>query len=131
MKSALRVLLVLTVLGATAAAQSPEGDVLSIYLVDVEGGGATLFVSPTGESMLMDTGNGGANADRDVSRIMAAAEDAARAQGFERMFALTTQTRDWFVEQGFQDGSLEDLPAPKQTLYNHARGAKVLVKALT
>jgi len=84
MKSALRVLLVLTVLGATAAAQSPEGDVLSIYLVDVEGGGATLFVSPTGESMLMDTGHGGANADRDVGRIMAAAEDA----GLERIDVL-------------------------------------------
>ena len=74
MKSALRALLFLTVLGATAAAQSPEGDVLSIYLVDVEGGGATLFVSPTGESMLMDTGNGGANADRDVGRIMRVSE---------------------------------------------------------
>ena len=65
------------------------------------------------------------------ARLLAAAEEAARAQGFERMFALTTQTRDWFVEQGFQDGSVEDLPAPKQTLYNHARGAKVLFKALT
>ncbi|MCZ0945385.1 MAG: amino-acid N-acetyltransferase [Gammaproteobacteria bacterium] len=64
------------------------------------------------------------------ARLLAAAEDAARAEGFERMFALTTQTRDWFVEQGFEEGSLEDLPAPKQTLYNHARGAKVLVKAL-
>ena len=65
------------------------------------------------------------------ARLLAAAEDAARAQGFARMFALTTQTRDWFVEQGFQDGSVADLPAPKQTLYNYARGAKVLVKALT
>ena len=39
MKTAIRMLLVLTVSGATAAAQSPAGDVLSIYLVDVEGGG--------------------------------------------------------------------------------------------
>lgn len=68
MKTAIRVLLVLAVAGTVASAQSPDGDALSIYLVDVEGGGATLFVSPTGESMLMDTGNGGANADRDVSR---------------------------------------------------------------
>ena len=57
MKTAIRVLLVMTVLGAAATAQSPEGDVLSIYLVDVEGGDATLFVSPSGESMLMDTGS--------------------------------------------------------------------------
>ncbi len=32
MKTAIRVLLVLTVVGAAAAAQSPDGDVLSIYL---------------------------------------------------------------------------------------------------
>ena len=40
------------------------------------GGNATLFVSPEGGSLLIDTGNGGANADRDVGRIMAAVEDA-------------------------------------------------------
>ena len=32
---------------------------LDIYIVDVEGGNATLFVSPTGESLLIDTGNVG------------------------------------------------------------------------
>ena len=86
MKTAIRVLLVLAVASTVASAQSPDGDALSIYLVDVEGGGATLFVSPTGESMLMDTGNGGVNADRDVSRIMAAVEDA----GLERIDHLLT-----------------------------------------
>jgi beta-lactamase superfamily II metal-dependent hydrolase len=86
MKTAIRVLLVLAVASTVASAQSPDGDVLSIYLVDVEGGGATLYVSPAGESMLIDTGNGGANADRDVSRIMAAVEDA----GLERIDHLLT-----------------------------------------
>ena len=51
-------------------------DGLDIYLVDVEGGGATLYVSPEGESLLIDTGNGGANADRDAGRIMDAVRDA-------------------------------------------------------
>lgn len=55
-------------------------DTLQIYLVDVEGGNATLFVSPSGESLLSDTGNGGNNADRDVGRIMAAVEDAGLTQ---------------------------------------------------
>ena len=36
----------------------PKG--LDIYVVDVEGGNATLFVSPSGESVLIDSGNGGA-----------------------------------------------------------------------
>jgi len=39
---------------------------LEIYVIDVEGGNATLFVSPSGESLLIDTGNAGAAAPRDA-----------------------------------------------------------------
>jgi beta-lactamase superfamily II metal-dependent hydrolase len=53
---------------------------LDIYLVDVEGGNATLFVAPSGESLLIDTGNGGAAAQRDGERILAAAKDAGIGQ---------------------------------------------------
>jgi beta-lactamase superfamily II metal-dependent hydrolase len=53
---------------------------LDIYLVDVEGGNATLFVAPSGDSLLIDTGNGGAGAVRDADRIMAAAKDARLTQ---------------------------------------------------
>jgi competence protein ComEC len=53
---------------------------LDIYLVDVEGGNATLFVAPSGESILIDTGNGGAGAMRDADRILAAAKDAGLSQ---------------------------------------------------
>ena len=55
--------------------QAPAAD-LRIYVVDVEGGNATLFVTPAGESVLIDTGNGGQAAVRDADRIMAAAKDA-------------------------------------------------------
>src|SRR6201986_1578146 len=61
-------------------AQSGPAKSLAIYLVDVEGGNATLFVSPSGESLLIDTGNGGAAAARDASRIMAAVKDAGLKQ---------------------------------------------------
>jgi competence protein ComEC len=54
---------------------------LDIYVVDVEGGNATLFVSPSGQSVLMDTGNVGAEAAvRDAERIMAAVQDARLTQ---------------------------------------------------
>ena len=53
---------------------------LDIYLVDVEGGNATLFVTPSGDSLLIDTGNGGPAAMRDADRIMAAAKDARLTQ---------------------------------------------------
>lgn len=58
---------------ATAFAASKT---LDIYVIDVEGGNATLFVSPSGESLLIDTGNAGAAASRDAGRIVAAIKDA-------------------------------------------------------
>lgn len=48
---------------------------LQIFLIDVEGGQATLFVTPTGDSLLIDTG-WGYNAYRDANRIAAAAKHA-------------------------------------------------------
>ena len=48
---------------------------LQIYCIDVEGGQATLFVTPQGESLLIDTGWDGFNG-RDADRIVAAAKDA-------------------------------------------------------
>src|ERR671911_1366652 len=71
---------------ASPIAQTRAGKTLDIYVVDVEGGNATLFVSPSGESLLMDTGNGGAAAMRDADRIMAAVKDA----GLSRIDHLIT-----------------------------------------
>jgi len=73
----------LSVAALTAAlpsAQTRAAKPLDIYLVDVEGGNSTLFVSPSGESLLIDTGNGGAAAMRDADRIMAAVKDAGLRQ---------------------------------------------------
>jgi competence protein ComEC len=53
------------------AAEKP----LEIYFVDVEGGQATLFVTPSGQSLLVDTG-WPYNAFRDANRIVAAAKMA-------------------------------------------------------
>ncbi len=69
-------LVALALSAVLAAAQTQMSKTLDIYLVDVEGGNATLVVSPSGESVLIDTGNGGAAAARDADRIMAAAKDA-------------------------------------------------------
>src|SRR5678816_49124 len=40
---------------------------LNIYYIDTEGGQSTLFVGPSGESLLVDSGNAG---DRDLGRIV-------------------------------------------------------------
>jgi len=64
------------------------------------------------------------------ARLLAAAEQAAAASGATELFALTTQTRDWFIEHGFTDAAPDALPAPKQALYNYQRNAKVMIKSL-
>ena len=54
---------------------------LDIYVIDVEGGNATLFVTPSKESLLIDTGNAGAVASvRDAGRILQAMKDAGVQQ---------------------------------------------------
>jgi len=69
----------LTLLAGSAAAQTRT--TLDIYVVDVEGGNATLFVTPAGESLLIDTGNYGPQVSlRDASRIMEAVRDARLTQ---------------------------------------------------
>jgi competence protein ComEC len=71
---------VAAVLGA--AAQVRTGT-LSIYFVDTEGGQSTLFVGPSGESLLVDTGNPG---ERDLGRIA----ETLRTAGVARIDHLWT-----------------------------------------
>jgi competence protein ComEC len=73
--------LVLTLAAVVALAQSrPAAPRLRVFVVDVEGGGATLVVSPSGQSMLIDSGSPGAAAERDSSRIAAAMREAGLAK---------------------------------------------------
>src|SRR5438132_9472001 len=50
--------------------QAQERRPLDIYYLDTEGGKAVLFVSPTGETLLYDTGTGG-DSNRDLDRVLA------------------------------------------------------------
>ena len=58
---------------------APTPKPLQIYFIDVEGGQATLVVSPSGESLLIDTGWPG-NEGRDADRILTAAHQAGLKQ---------------------------------------------------
>jgi competence protein ComEC len=63
----------------SAAAQTVDSSSsagrLKVYFVDVEGGQSTLFVTPAGQSLLIDTGWQG-NEGRDADRIVAVAKRA-------------------------------------------------------
>jgi competence protein ComEC len=60
-------------LALPVVARTQHGRTLDIYSIDVEGGQSTLFISATGASLLVDTGNPGA---RDTDRIAATAKTA-------------------------------------------------------
>ncbi len=66
-------LILLAVVAVTAVAAKPHSATLDAYFIDVEGGQATLFVAPSGESLLVDTGWPGNNG-RDADRIVAMAK---------------------------------------------------------
>ena len=68
----------LALAAAAGNAQSQSSKPLDIYFIDTEGGHATLYVSPSGESLLIDVGNPGG---RDAGRIM----DAIQAAGVKRI----------------------------------------------
>ena len=59
--------------GTETHAEPPSA--LKVFFIDVEGGQATLFVTPDGHSLLVDTGWPG-NGGRDAERIAAAAKQA-------------------------------------------------------
>src|SRR5687768_1847026 len=68
----LRTIAAMTVLAGTMCAASPN---LDIYWIDAEGGASTLIVSPSGQSLLIDTANRAPD-DRDAKRIFAVAQQA-------------------------------------------------------
>ena len=120
-------------------AASSEARGLDIYWVDVEGGAATLIVTPAGESVLVDTGWPGA---RDADRI----QRAAREAGLTRIDHLVTT--HWhqdhfggvadvaarlpvgrFYDHGFPPGNPEDVDPKLKAAYLEAtRGRSTVLR---
>lgn len=57
-------------------------------------------------------------------------EEQAVKQGVEKLFILTTQTAHWFLERGFIEADINDLPVSRQEFYNYQRNSKVLIESL-
>lgn len=64
------------------------------------------------------------------SQILNYLEDKARSMGIQQLFILTTRTAHWFLEQGFEQSSVDDLPDARQALYNYQRNSLVCKKSL-
>jgi len=98
------------VLFSTSVALAGERDgKLDIYWIDSEGGGSSLLVTPTGESVLIDTGNPGG---RDAKRIQKVASEVAGLKRIDHVI-ITHFHGDHF-------GGLADLAQlmPVGTLYD-------------
>jgi beta-lactamase superfamily II metal-dependent hydrolase len=90
MKTRLLTLLASLFLASLLPAQISTPGKLSVYFIDVEGGQATLFVTPQKHSLLIDTGWNGHNF-RDADRIAA----VAHAAGLSKLdFVLITHYHD-------------------------------------
>jgi beta-lactamase superfamily II metal-dependent hydrolase len=66
-------------LSVAPVGQTPAQKTLDIYFIDTEGGQATLFVSPSGESLLWDTGTGDPRRQQ-ADNIMRAVREAGVQQ---------------------------------------------------
>eukprot|EP00439_Symbiodinium_sp_Y106_P082511 s828_g21.t3 len=58
-------------------------------------------------------------------------EQVARLLGVQQLFLLTTQTMQWFVERGFQNAPVEELPPGKREGYDLGRSSKVFIKNIS
>jgi competence protein ComEC len=77
MRKTLPFLIIAAVVLSCTTSWAQQGKGLDVYFIDVEGGQATLFVTPSGQSLLVDTGWPGA---RDADRIAGVAKQAGLAQ---------------------------------------------------
>jgi competence protein ComEC len=109
MRTSLLVLFAILVCGAPVG-QSQTMRPLEIYWIDVEGGAATLIVTPAGESVLVDAGNPGG---RDSGRIIRTAKEMAHLDHIDALL-VTHLHIDHF------GGVAEIVPAlPVRTLYEN------------
>lgn len=52
----------------------------------------------------------------------------AQAKGLYKLFVLTTRTAHWFIERGFKEVDVGELPIQKKMFYNYQRRSKVFLK---
>ena len=63
-------------------------------------------------------------------RLLRAIEARAFELGLSTLFVLTTQTAHWFVERGFKETAVAELPSGRGKPYNLQRNSKIFKKQL-
>jgi beta-lactamase superfamily II metal-dependent hydrolase len=107
----------LVFLAASTVLAGPSDKHLDLYWIDVEGGAATLIVTPAGESVLLDTGNLGR---RDPERIVKVAGEIAGLKQIDHL-VITHYHGDHFggaitlaellpIKNLYDNGKFENMP---------------------
>jgi len=100
-----------------------------LYEVDgtIHGCGA-LHIYPQGQGEIA-----GISADKKYAhlgignKIVTFLLEKASRLNLKRIFVLTTQASDWFLQLGFKQGELKELPEKKRELYDHSRNSRILI----
>ncbi len=66
-----------------------------------------------------------------AAKLLTHIERQAAKLNYKTLYALTTQTAHWFMEQGFVEGLVDALPIERRTLYNNQRNSKVFIKTIS
>jgi amino-acid N-acetyltransferase len=51
-------------------------------------------------------------------------------QNINTLFILTTHTAHWFIEKGFVEGDLQQIPIQRRDMYNTQRNSKIYIKKI-
>ncbi len=69
--------------------------------------------------------------DGRAAKLLTHIERQAAKLNLKKLYALTTQTAHWFIEQGFTETHVDMLPVERRSLYNYQRKSKVFVKEIS
>jgi competence protein ComEC len=123
-------------IGTHTAIAGPADGRLDLYWIDVEGGAATLLVTPAGETVLVDTGNPGR---RDADRIVKAVTEVAGMKQIDHLI-ITHYHGDHFggsltlvdqlpVRNLYDNGQFEGMPDnPGKAYFELKVGQRHVVK---
>ncbi len=65
-----------------------------------------------------------------ASELLDHIEQQCMQKDIQTLFILTTHTAHWFIEKGFSEGKLEQIPMRRRDMYNVQRNSKIYIKNL-
>ena len=68
--------------------------------------------------------------DNRAEQLLSSIESRARRLCLSSLFVLTTHSAHWFIEHGFIEGDISELPDSRKSLYNYQRNSKYFEKPL-